>query len=699
MFKIESDTRRLKHDVLTRVAELAYQGKLNSETIDEIPFEIIPGRQPHFRCCVYKEREIIHQRVRLAMGKMPNGMQPTTAAVTVIPAACEGCPIQRYTVTENCQKCLAKKCMAACPFGAISMSGRGAWIDPNKCRECGRCAAACPYNAIADLVRPCRKACPVGAIEIGDEKLADIDQEKCISCGACMQACPFGAISDRAQILPIIEDMRAGRHLVAMIAPALEGQFGANVTMGQLRNAVKALGFDAVYEVGLGADAVSMSEAEELLEHLKAGLKMTTSCCPAFVNMIRKHFPRLQPHVSTTVSPMAALSRWLREKYPQHKVVFIGPCVAKKTEEIEGGPDYVLTTEEIVALLDARKIDPEQMEDAEQEASAYGKGFASSGGVTGAVMKAIAEMEGEVPAISAQRCNGAAECKKALQLLQAGKFDLDFIEGMACEGGCMYGPANMLSERLYTQARKKLLSRADDRGVVQNARDQGFDKIHMHREAKRARSLRRRGGRAARPFFMKKGGNRNVLYALRRRPARGRQVLHGLRPAGRRTARKGRRTRGFARVFALPRPGRGARRRARDLRRGSLRLAVLQHPHVRGPSQDEAVLLPARDGGADGAQAQAFAEACVQRALANYPGLPRGFQNGVVIYPVLCQQRATPGALEYVRALPKNHFAAFACPMLFEYATGNLYYGTELPVWGFAMVGGIRKAGAALLKP
>ena len=103
MFKIESDTRRLKHDVLTRVAELAYQGKLNSETIDEIPFEIIPGRQPHFRCCVYKEREIIHQRVRLAMGKMPNGMQPTTAAVTVIPAACEGCPIPRYTVTENCQ--------------------------------------------------------------------------------------------------------------------------------------------------------------------------------------------------------------------------------------------------------------------------------------------------------------------------------------------------------------------------------------------------------------------------------------------------------------------------------------------------------------------------------------------------------------------------------------------------------------------
>lgn len=481
MFKIDNDTRLPKHNVLVRVAELAFQGKLNDDTIAEIPFEQIPGIQPQFRCCVYKEREIIHQRVRLAMGKMPNGKKPTTAAVTVIPAACEGCPIQRYTVTENCQKCLAKKCMHACPFGAISMSGRGAYIDPTKCRECGRCAAACPYSAIADLVRPCRKACPVGAIEIGDNKLADIDEEKCISCGACMQACPFGAISDRAQILPIIADMRAGKQVVAMIAPALEGQFGANVTMGKLRNAVKELGFINVYEVGLGADAVAMAEAQELLEHLQAGLKMTTSCCPAFVNMIKKHFPRLLPNVSTTVSPMVALSRWLREKYPQAKVVFIGPCVAKKTEQVEGGPDYVLTTEEIVAMLEARKIEPEQMEDADQEASVYGKGFASSGGVTGAVMQAIQEMEGEVPTVSAQRCNGAAECKKALMMLQAGKFDLDFIEGMACEGGCMYGPANLLSERLYTQARKKLLGSADDRGVVENAREQGFDKIHMHR--------------------------------------------------------------------------------------------------------------------------------------------------------------------------------------------------------------------------
>lgn len=484
MFKIENDTRIPKHDALMRVAELAFQGKLNEESVAEIPFELIKNGAPNYRCCIYKEREIIHQRVRLAMGKMPHGKKDRDATITVIPAACEGCPIQRYTVTANCQKCMAKKCMAACPFGAISMSGKGAYIDPNKCKECGRCAAACPYNAIADLVRPCRKACPVNAIEIGDDKLADIDESKCINCGACMEACPFGAISDKSQILSVIADIRLGREVVAMVAPALEGQFGIKVSMGQLLKSIEALGISKAYEVGMGADAVAMSEAEELLEHLERGEKMTTSCCPAFVSMIRKHFPRLQPMISTTVSPMVAQARWIRDRFTNAKVLFIGPCVAKKTEQVEGGPDYVLTTEELRAMLDAKGIDPEQMEDPNtQEASIYGKGFATSGGVTAAVMAAFQEMDLEqIPRVSAQRCSGAAECKKALMMLNAGKFDLDFIEGMACEGGCMHGPGNLLDERLYTAARKKLLAKADDRGVIENAKDNGFDQVKMHRE-------------------------------------------------------------------------------------------------------------------------------------------------------------------------------------------------------------------------
>ena len=440
MFKIDNDTRLLKHNVLQRVSELAYQGKLCDDTIQEIPFEQIPGRQPHFRCCVYKEREIIHQRVRLAMGKMPNGMSERTAAVCVIPAACEGCPIQRYTVTENCQKCVAKKCMHACPFGAISMSGRGAYIDPNKCRECGRCAAACPYSAIADLVRPCRKACPVGAIEIGDDKLADIDDDKCISCGACMKACPFGAISDRAQILNVINEFKAGCQVIAMFAPALEGEFGAGVPVAKLKKALEQLGFEKAYEVGLGADAVAMAEAEELLEHLKAGLKMTTSCCPAYYKAADLHIPEIKPFVSHTRTPMYYTAELLKQEQPECTAVFVGPCLAKRFEaENDPNVDYVLTFEEIGAMLVASGINVADCEPQEfaKISCAQGRRFPVSGGVAGAVASLV-EGKAEFKPTAINGLNKASI--KLLKQYATKGSDFNMIEVMCCEGGCVAGP-------------------------------------------------------------------------------------------------------------------------------------------------------------------------------------------------------------------------------------------------------------------
>ena len=454
MFKIDNDTRLLKHNVLQRVSELAYQGKLCDDTIQEIPFEQIPGRQPHFRCCVYKEREIIHQRVRLAMGKMPNGMSERTAAVCVIPAACEGCPIQRYTVTENCQKCVAKKCMHACPFGAISMSGRGAYIDPNKCRECGRCAAACPYSAIADLVRPCRKACPVGAIEIGDDKLADIDDDKCISCGACMKACPFGAISDRAQILNVINEFKAGRQVIAMFAPALEGEFGAGVPVAKLKKALEQLGFEKAYEVGLGADAVAMAEAEELLEHLKAGLKMTTSCCPAYVGWVDKHAPMVKPFVSDTRSPMVYAARRVKEQYPDAEVVFIGPCLAKRHEaDSVDEVDYVMSFEELGAFMVAYDIDVANCSEKElnHEVTKYGRGFAQAGGVQAAVVNAIGDKYSNI------HIEGLDKKNQALLKSMAKKPDAQFVEVMACDGGCINGPCSLAPLTLAKRQIKKVL--------------------------------------------------------------------------------------------------------------------------------------------------------------------------------------------------------------------------------------------------
>lgn len=482
MIKLENDARVLKVDVLRRVAKLAFDHELTEDAIERIPHEMVPTSQPHFRCCVYKEREILRGRTRLAMGKKPLNRSESTNVIHVLSSACEGCPINRYRVTENCQKCLAKKCMNACPFGAISMTGRGAYIDPDKCKECGRCAQACPYNAIADLIRPCRRACPVNAISLNDDKIAVIEDDKCISCGACMRDCPFGAISDVSSLVEVIDAMEKGP-VYAIVAPALEGQFGMTATMGHIKSALVKLGFAEALEVGLGADAVAQHESEELMEALQAGRKMTTSCCPAFVNMIKKHFPQLLSAMSHTVSPMVALSRLIRADAPRAKVVFIGPCVAKKTEtDQEGGPDYVLTSEELLAMFQAQGIDPEKCEPAEQDSSIFGKNFAVSGGVTGAVMQAISEVEDELPSVVCHRCDGAAECKKALAMLTSGKFNANFIEGMACEGGCSAGPTLLVSARQYKQARTKLLAKADARGIHENVERAGFhQKVDMNR--------------------------------------------------------------------------------------------------------------------------------------------------------------------------------------------------------------------------
>lgn len=474
----DNDAKQMKFEVLRRVAQLAYLGELE-ENLEGIPYDIIPGNQARFRCCVYREREIIRERVALARGKNIPGHEKVEGLVTVLPAACEGCPINRFTVTENCQRCMAKKCVAACPFGAISVSGKGAYIDPAKCKECGRCAAACPYNAISDTMRPCLRSCPVDAISMDDNKQAVIKYDRCIGCGACTTDCPFGAISDSSYIVDVIEEIKGKKKVFAMFAPAIEGQFG-DATVGMLKNAIKKLGFDGVYEVSLGADAVAQHEAHELIHAVENGQKMTTSCCPAFVAMIEKHFPRLIPNISHTVSPMTATARYIREEHPGSLVVFIGPCIAKKQEikKVQDSADYVITLEELAAMFAAQDIDPNEMADNEQDGSIYGKGFAQSGGVSGAVMRVLEE-EGCDLSVSCKKCTGAKECKKALMILNAGRLPENLVEGMACEGGCIDGPASILSHQRIVKNRDKLLKNADQRTITENLEQHGFSRIKM----------------------------------------------------------------------------------------------------------------------------------------------------------------------------------------------------------------------------
>lgn len=480
---------KVKHELLYRCAKLAYAGEFE-EKKEQIPYEMITGPKAQFRCCIYKEREVLRQRTNLVEGKTPIGEIPDHSKghkiVYVIPAACEECPIVRYTVTNNCQNCMGKACYNSCNFGAITIGMHQAYIDPSKCRECGKCAQACPYNAIADLMRPCRKSCPVNALQIDPETgIAMIDDEKCISCGQCIHSCPFGAIGSITFIIDIINEMRAGKKVYAMIAPAMEGQFGKDITMASLKEAVKKIGFEDMIEVGLGGDLTAAAEAAEWAEAYEEGKKMTTSCCPAFVNMVKKHYPKVIDNVSTTVSPMCGVSRMIKAKDPDAVTVFIGPCVAKKSEAldsgIEGNADYVLTIGELRQMMKAKDVVVEPAENTYQEASVFGKRFGNSGGVTNAVLQSLKELK-KNDDITVTVCNGAEECKKALLMLQAGRLKTDFVEGMACVGGCVGGPSKHRSEMETKRFRDQLIKQADGRLILENLSNVDLDSFSMHRK-------------------------------------------------------------------------------------------------------------------------------------------------------------------------------------------------------------------------
>ena len=473
---------KIKHDVLYEVAKLAFAGELE-EKKDYIANQLIPGPAAQFRCCIYKEREIIRQRVRLAEGKAPGPVDDGNV-IQVISSACEDCPISSYTVTENCQNCLGKACINACKFGAIEPGRLRSHIDPQKCKECGKCAQACPYNAIAHLKRPCKFSCPVNAITYDEYGISVIDEKKCIRCGKCIHSCPFGAIGSKTYIVNVIEALKSNKKVYAMAAPATEGQFGDDITMNSWKKAMEAVGFDGFFEVGLGGDMTAAYEAEEWAEAYKEGKKKVTSCCPAFVNMVRRHFPELADNISTTISPMAAVSRLIKAKDPEAVTVFIGPCMAKKSEaadkSIENNADYVLTFGEAIEMLRGKEVELEPAEETKQEGSVFGKRFGNGGGVTNAVIECFKE-KGESADVKVARCSGAAEVKKALLLLKVGRLPEDFIEGMMCQGGCVGGPSNMKQEMAFKKDRDAVIAKADGRGVWENLKNYDMDSFSMHR--------------------------------------------------------------------------------------------------------------------------------------------------------------------------------------------------------------------------
>lgn len=448
MTYFDNDVQQLKYEVLSEIAKLAFDNSLTVENLMDVASIIVPEGLTRMRCCIYKERAIVGERVKLALGGNPKNPN----MVEVLKIACDECPVDGIQVTQSCRGCIAHKCANACPKNAITIVNRRAVIEKSKCVECGRCVAVCSYSAIVKHTRPCVNACKVNAISIDkDTKKAIIKDDKCISCGACVYHCPFGAIMDKSYITQAIRMIRESDNnkiykIYAVVAPSLVSQYAGipEITTGKVVTAIKQIGFHSVIEAALGADMVASMEAMELVEK---GF-LTSSCCPAFVQYIRKNYPTVVPNISHNLSPMAQIAKIIKQMDPTGRVIFFGPCIAKKVErQNENVKDYVdcvLTFEELQALFNAKNLELDNLEEtALDNASYFGRIFAHSGGLSAAVEQALKEhnITNEQFACKPLICNGISECKTALLKASKGLLSENFIEGMICEGGCIGGPA------------------------------------------------------------------------------------------------------------------------------------------------------------------------------------------------------------------------------------------------------------------
>lgn len=464
----------VRQRLLTELVKLWREGNL-SEEIDRLPIRLSPKGSKHpGRCCVHKERAVWRYKslpllgldmtdetdelttLSEYVGRMLDRNLPEDTKkniMCVIDEACSSCVHTNYEVTNICRGCVARSCIHNCPKNAIRIeteTGK-AKIDHTVCISCGICRDSCPYHAIVYIPVPCEEACPVKAISKDENGIEHIDESRCIYCGKCMNSCPFGAIFEVSQTFDVLKAIRKGEKVVAIVAPAVLSQFDA--TKEQVYGAFRKIGFYDVIEVAQGAMETVEKEGHELLEKLEEGQAfMTTSCCPSYIELVNKHIPAMKPYVSSTGSPMYYTARIAKRKYPDAKVVFVGPCLAKRSEaRRDECVDFVMTFEEIASVFGGYGIEYKGVEPYTMDFTAVKEahGFAASGGVAGAVkayLKLSPEKLAEINAIEVANLN-----KKNISLLSAyaksGKAPGRFIEVMACEGGCITGPCSSTTNR------------------------------------------------------------------------------------------------------------------------------------------------------------------------------------------------------------------------------------------------------------
>lgn len=469
---IDTPVRQRRRRIFKEVSSLAFHSTNLKDDMEALPYEIVDYEDSIYWESVYRDRAIVREQIRLAMGMslrpekrerpghLSEGVEESNIAekyyepplMQVIPSACNACPENKYEITNTCMGCVAHPCHQVCPRDAISMQGGKSVIDQEKCIKCGKCKEVCPYDAVTHKERPCKKACGINAIKSDERCRAVIDNDLCVSCGQCMVSCPFGAIADKSQIFQLIRAMQSGRDIIAQVAPAFVGQFGPRVTPEMFKTALKELGFADVYETAIGADLGCIAEAEHYVKEV-AGKKQPfslTSCCPSWTVMAKKLFPETIDKISNELTPMVATARIIKAEHPEASVVFVGPCASKKLEAsrttVRSDVDFVITFEELAGMFEARGILLEEIKamDEMADATAAGRGYGVAGGVASAIEACIREYYPGTE-VNIEHAESLAECKKMLLLAKAGKKNGCLIEGMACPGGCIAGAGTNIS--------------------------------------------------------------------------------------------------------------------------------------------------------------------------------------------------------------------------------------------------------------
>lgn len=454
---------QIKRDILFRT----FKALLNKDFtgLDRIPVESAPRDKNNIRCCIHKDRAVLKYRVMAALGfsiedetdeikqlslygkESLDNKELDDRVLTVIHDACSSCQLGHHYISDVCVGCMARPCNTVCPKGAINVVNGRSVINKSLCIDCGKCTDVCPYNAVIKVSVPCESNCPVSALKKREDGVAQIDKSQCISCGKCIKSCPFGAIVEKSQISKVISLLLSGEKVNALIAPSIVGQFPGSLF--QIKSALKKIGYNRVIEVGNLAGEVAEMEAKEFLDHDEDLL--TSSCCPSYMLCVNRHGEGVAKYISNTKTPMSLAGDKAKKSEPNSINVFIGPCNAKKVEAFnDDNIDYVLTYEELGAHLMAVDLDIASLKDGNLSVNKSGYGFAKSGGVLDGVSLALRD---HGVWITGESVDGID--RKFVKKLKA--FDkiskhYDFLEVMACEGGCLNGPGVIVSKSVSEKA-------------------------------------------------------------------------------------------------------------------------------------------------------------------------------------------------------------------------------------------------------